>query len=112
MKKIFYKAFNTFIVMALLLAAVLPAQAQFTNSVLETGGLYTALAKDANNNLYVTRAQGGTSGQFYEVVEYIGGGGSPVTIYQGLTHEAGDYPWGLAVASNGDVYVSTDFSAN
>jgi gliding motility-associated-like protein len=78
---------------------------------LETGGLYTALAKDNSGNLYVTRVQAGTSGASYEVVKYTNGTGTPVSIYSPLTHELGDYPWGLAVAGNGDVYIATDFTS-
>jgi streptogramin lyase len=112
MKKLFTKV-NCFIIVALLsLVTSISANAQviFKGTNLETGGLYTALAKDASNNLYVTRVQTGTSGATYQVVKYTGGTGTPVSIYSGLTHELDDFPWGLVVSSTGDVYLSTDFT--
>ncbi|MDN3583363.1 MBG domain-containing protein [Mucilaginibacter flavus] len=112
MKKTLKKGLYIAVVIFLFLGAAFPAFASLTGTNLESGGLYTALAKDANNNLYVTRVQAGTGGATYEVVKYINGTGAPVSIYNGLTHELGDYPWGLAVTSTGDVYVSTDFTSN
>ncbi len=89
----------------------LAASAQYSGVNLETGGLYTAMAKDAANNLYVTRVKPGTSGATYEVEKYTNGSGTPVVIRANLTHEAEDFPWGLAVTSTGDVFISTDFTA-
>jgi hypothetical protein len=42
---------------------------------------------------------------------YAGGTGTPTIVYSGLTHEIGDYPWGLAVTTNGNVFISTDFTS-
>ncbi len=92
------------------IGAALPAHAQFSGVPIESGGLYTALTRDLNNNLYVTRVTPGTSGATYEVEKYTNGAGTPAVIYTGLTHETGDYPWGLAVTSTGNVYISTDFT--
>jgi hypothetical protein len=86
------------------------AFAQYTKVNLETGGLYSALTKDANNNVYVTRKASG--GATYEVVKYTNGTGTAAVIYSGLTHTLQELPWGLVVASNGDVFISTDFTAN
>jgi gliding motility-associated-like protein len=99
-------------VLILILGITLPAFAQFSRTNLETGGLYTALAKDGNNNLYVTRVQPGTFGARYEVEKYTNGSGTPAVIYTGLTHAIGNYPWGLAVTSTGNVYISADFTSN
>ncbi|MBB3058764.1 cadherin-like beta sandwich domain-containing protein, partial [Mucilaginibacter gotjawali] len=111
MKKLFTKGFYVLPAIIFFLCAALSAKAQYSGTNLETGGLYTALAKDGSNNLYVTRVTSGTGGALYEVDKYTGGTGTPVSIYSGLTHETGDYPWGLAVTSTGNVFISTDFTA-
>jgi len=110
MKKLTSKGFYIFSVIILFTWAALPARAQFSGVPIESGGLYTALTRDINNNLYVTRVTPGTTGATYEVEKYINGTGTPAVIYTGLTHELGDYPWGLAVTSTGNVYISTDFT--
>ncbi|TWI96385.1 NHL repeat-containing protein, partial [Mucilaginibacter frigoritolerans] len=112
MKNFFTKSFYVIATIVLFIGAALPVRAQLTGTNLETSGLYTAIAKDASNNIYITRVQPGTSGANYEVEKYTNGTGSPTVIYTGLTHEIGDYPWGLVVTSAGDVYVSTDFTSN
>lgn len=94
----------------LFLSVSFSAVAQYTKVNLETGGLYSALTKDANNNVYVTRKASG--GATYEVVKYTNGTGTATVIYSGLTHTLQDLPWGLVVASNGDVFISTDFTAD
>lgn len=109
MKKIFTKGLFTVSAIILFLTLTLPSLAQYTKSTLESGGQYTAIAKDASGNVYVTRLAAG--GGSYQVVKYTNGTGIPVTLISGLTFEIEDYPWGLAVASNGDVYISTDFSS-
>jgi gliding motility-associated-like protein len=114
MKKIFTKGFYLVSVIILLIGATLSVHAGpapgFSNTTVETGGLYTALAKDASGNIYVTRVTAGTSGATYEVDKYTNGTGSPVAIITGLTHQIGDYPFGLAVDSHGNVFVATDFT--
>ncbi|MEO6977672.1 MAG: cadherin-like beta sandwich domain-containing protein, partial [Mucilaginibacter sp.] len=116
MNKIFTKAFYAVAVIAFFLTVALPASAQipFNNTTVETGGLYSALAKDASNNIYVIRVTYGSGGTSGEVVKYTGA--TATVIYTGLhegddTGPGGDLPWGLAVTSNGDVYVSADFAA-
>ncbi len=76
-----------------------------------TNGLFTALAKDNSNNLYVTLVTPGNPAA-YQVVKYPSGSSTGAVIYSGLTHKVDEFPWGLAVTSTGDVYVSTDFTAN
>ena len=112
MKKFTSKGFYIFSVIILFAWAALPARAQFTGVPIESGGLYTALTRDLNNNLYITRVTPGTAGATYEVERYANGTGSPFVVYTGLTHEIGDYPWGLAVTGNGNVYISTDFTSS
>jgi hypothetical protein len=75
-----------------------------TFTTVESGRYYTAMAKDAANNIYVTRYDAGTDR--YQVVKYINGAGSPQVIYNGLQYGDPDYAWGLAVTSNGDVYIA------
>ncbi|WP_295794209.1 cadherin-like beta sandwich domain-containing protein [Mucilaginibacter sp.] len=116
MNKILTRVFYAFAVITFF-AVVLPADAQvtFSNTAVETGGLYSALAKDASNNVYVIRVTAGSGGTSGEVVKYTGT--TPTIIYTGLhegddTGPGGDLPWGLAVTSSGDVYVSTDFASS
>ncbi len=86
-----------------------PATAQDTRNSIATGVWASAVARDGSGNIYVIENPGfGTSA---EVLKYTGGKGAPTTIYtadlddnQGL---ADDYAFGLAVTSNGDVYLST-----
>jgi gliding motility-associated-like protein len=111
MKTSVTKGYYLLSVIILFLFAALPASAQYSGTDLETGGLYTALAKDVNNNLYVTRVEAGTSGGIYEVEKYTNGAGTPAFVYGGLTHQIGDYPWGLAVDGSGNIYISTDFTS-
>ncbi len=114
MKKIFTRCSYVAALLVLFLGTALQlhAQAQFSRTNLETGGLYTALAKDTAGNIYVTRVQSGTGGATYEVVKYGKGAGTPVSIYSPLTHETSDYPWGLVVSKNGNtIYISTDFTS-
>ncbi len=90
--------------MFILLLASNGVYAQYTATNLETGNQNVALAKDANGNIYTTRFQ---SAGLYKVVKYTNGTGSPTDIYTGLPVVLLDYPLGLAVAGNGDVYVSS-----
>jgi len=114
MKKFFTKSGIVLSAILFFLSLAIPALAQYNETTLEQNGLYSALAKDAANNIYVTRVKSGTNGQTYEVVKYTNPltnpGATPVVVYTGLTHGTQEFPWGLAVASNGDVYISTDFT--
>jgi len=112
MKKVVTKGFYVSCGIILFLCAWLPVSAQYSGTNLETGRLYTAITKDASNNLYVMRVEAGTGGATYQIVKYTNATGTPVSIFNGLTHQIGDYPWGLAVAANGDIYVTKDFTTN
>jgi len=112
MKKLVTKGFYIVGIIILFMGASLPACAQYANTTFETGGLYTAVAKDGNNNLYVTDVQPETGGTRYQVEKFTNGTGTPSVIYKNLTHEIGDFPWGLAVTSTGNVFITTDFTSN
>ena len=111
MKKLFTKGFYILSVIILFVGVAMPARAQYSSTVVENNGLYSAMAKDNANNIYIIKHSSPTAG---EVVKYTGG--TPAVIFTGLsegddTGPGGDLPWGLAVASNGDVYLTTDFTA-
>ncbi|MBL1407548.1 MBG domain-containing protein [Sphingobacterium faecale] len=74
-----------------------------------TGGLYSALTKDADGNIYVLRA---VSSNSYELVRYTNGQGQPRVLYSGLSYTAGAFPWGLAVGTDGSIYLSTAHTDN
>ena len=78
----------------------------YTASVFLNGGLfYTSLAFDASNNLYVVQTDN-TSLSHYTVRRYPAGSTSGTELFNDLNDDATDnYPHGLAVASNGDIYV-------
>ncbi|RFM32144.1 Ig-like domain-containing protein [Chitinophaga silvisoli] len=100
-------------VLLLIIVAVitfLSGKAQAVLSTVETGGVYTATARDAANNVYATKLNSTTNK--YDVVKFTGGTGTPTVIYSGLSHGTaiqGDNPWGLAVNSTGDVFVLNSF---
>ncbi|MCF3107535.1 hypothetical protein LL912_01965 [Niabella sp. CC-SYL272] len=85
----------------LLMPLCLTAQVVTT---IEQGAFYTALAMDRSGNVYVTRHN--LAVDRYEVVKYIKGTGIPQVLYSGLQYNSVDYPWGLAIAGNGDVYIA------
>ncbi len=102
------KRYTKFILIALLLISSSFSYAQYTVSNLETGKQNTALARDASGNIYTTRFQ--AAGK-YEIVKYTNGTGIPTVIYQNIIGDATDLPYGLAIASNGDVYFSAEMSS-
>ncbi|TDQ73713.1 MBG domain-containing protein [Sphingobacterium yanglingense] len=110
MKKYIYHSLVLLSICILGLFCGQPACAQSYNAQnIATGGLYTALTKDTNGNIYLIRAVSSTN---YELVKYTNGQGQPTVLYSGLSHEAGSYPWGLAVATNGQIFVSTSIGEN
>jgi len=91
----------------LLLAGLLfgfAAMAQYTSTTINSGTSQCALAKDAAGNIYAVRAVSGA----YTVVKYTNGAGAPAVLNATVTLSATpiEYPWGLAVNSLGDVYVT------
>ncbi|WP_157097943.1 hypothetical protein [Niabella ginsenosidivorans] len=93
----------TFVFFVLLICLCSNLSAQ-TVTTIATGGYYTALAYDGAGNLYTTRYDAGSDR--YQVVKYVNGTGFPQVLLEGLQYDAFDYPWGLAVTGNGDVYVA------
>ncbi|HEY8919215.1 MAG TPA: hypothetical protein VIM87_22385, partial [Chitinophaga sp.] len=80
------------------------ATAQYTSTTINSGTSQCALAKDIAGNIYAVRENGSK----YTVVKYVNGAGSPVILNPALQLDANaiEYPWGLAVNSLGDVYVT------
>src|SRR5687767_8539336 len=84
------------------------SRAQYTATPFETGNQYTALTKDNSNNVYGVRLNHTTNKG--EVVKFAAGSTTPTVIYNNLVFEGGlaqIYPWGIAVNSNGDVFVTS-----
>lgn len=84
------------------------SHAQYTATAFETGNQYTALTKDNSNNVYGVRLNFTTNKA--EVVKFAAGSTTPTVIYNNLVFEAGlaqIYPWGIAVNTAGDVFVTS-----
>lgn len=101
------KLYTKIVFIAFLILSSTLSYAQYTASNLETGNQNVALAKDAIGNIYTTRFQ---AAGLYKVVKYTNGTGTPTDIYTGLVADGGDFPLGLAIAGNGDIYIATSFS--
>lgn len=101
------KLYTKIVFIAFLILCSTLSYAQYTASNLETGNQNVALAKDASGNIYTTRFQ---SAGLYKVVKYTNGAGTPTDVYTGLVADGGDFPLGLAIAGNGDIYIATSFS--
>ena len=106
MNKNFTQGFLLLFAVIFFSGVAIRSQAQTFRTV-EVGNFYTSLTCDASNNIYVSRYNPGPDR--YEVVRYKKGTGTPVVILSGLLHgtTTPDYPLGLVVASNGDVYVAS-----
>ncbi|HTN37318.1 MAG TPA: T9SS type A sorting domain-containing protein [Arachidicoccus sp.] len=89
----------------LLLLLLLPF-AGFTQTfrTVESGGYITAMTKDNLGNIYTTRYNSVSAK--YDIVRYNQGATSSAVIYTGLNGAGFDYPYGLAVDSEGNVFVS------
>lgn len=80
--------------------------AQYTVTQLETGGYYSGVACDKDDNIYVVRRN--TSNK-YEVAKYTNGAGAPTVIYSDLTYNPSaptTRPWGITVNNLGEVFVT------
>ncbi|MBC9929208.1 Ig-like domain-containing protein [Chitinophaga qingshengii] len=92
-----------------LLLTALPAAAQFTESSFYSITGATALTRDRNNNIYMVSYN--DSGQKFLVWKYPGGNANMATIiYVSPQRQLSGYdlyPWGLAVNSTGDVFVTS-----
>ncbi|GAA4305765.1 Ig-like domain-containing protein [Compostibacter hankyongensis] len=79
--------------------------AQYTPAVISTGGTYTAVATDRQDRAYVVAYNAGSDK--YEVDLYPAGStGGHSAIYSDLANPGVDFPWGIAVNSHGDIYVT------
>jgi hypothetical protein len=107
--KIFLFKRTGFILLFLgLILCTMQSNAQYTATTLENPSQYTALTKDNSNNIYGVRLNYSTGKG--EVVKYTNGTGTPTVIYNNLVYQAGTaqiYPWGIAVNSAGDVFVTS-----
>jgi gliding motility-associated-like protein len=114
MKNFFTKAIYFIAVVILFVGVSLPALAQHTAAILESGNNASAIAKDGSGNIYVLRIKSGSgtigNGATAEIVKYVGGIGPAINIASNIPDEdqAGDWATGMAVASNGDIYYITD----
>lgn len=109
MKRIFTHFIRTVFLLLFFVTTVFAQN--YKASVVATNGPFSALTKDTDGNIYAIKA---TSATQAAVVKYAKGETTEEVIYSELTRDGITYPWGLAVASNGDIYVSTSFdqSAN
>ncbi|WP_207510395.1 Ig-like domain-containing protein [Longitalea luteola] len=87
-----------------LLFCTLQSRAQYSATNLETGNYCYGVARDNGNNVFVTRYN--ASQNYYEVVKYTNGTGTPAVIYTFSTNGP-SIPYGLTVNANGDVFVKT-----
>lgn len=70
---------------------------------------HTAVTRDAAGNIYLVRP--GAVAYSYEVMKFNNGTGTGTVIYAGLSSDGStDYPYGVTVTSNGDVYVVDAFT--
>ncbi|SEL60939.1 gliding motility-associated C-terminal domain-containing protein [Chitinophaga rupis] len=100
----------------LLLAGLLfgfAATAQYTSTTINSGVSQCALAKDIAGNIYAVRTDPNDATK-YTVVKYVNGAGAPVRLNASLQLVTSgiEYPWGLAVNSLGDVYVTNPEGAD
>ncbi|MFN0255278.1 T9SS type A sorting domain-containing protein [Pedobacter ureilyticus] len=103
------KRYTKIILIAFLIFTCNWCYAQYNVTTLETGLQNAALTKDGNGNVYTTRAK---TGGGYEIAKYTNGSGTATVIYSNIVGDGTDLPFGLAVASNGDVYFSSDFNGS
>ncbi|GEM_PF-906685 len=107
MKKMFTSFIQIKTIFFLIIFSLVVANAQtYTKTILTSGGPFSALTKDNSGNIYVIKATSTTTASVYK---YANGASTGTVIYSGLTRDGFTYPWGLAVSSNGTVYVSTSF---
>ena len=111
MKRCYSKRLSLLLLFFAGLSASFQSVAQYTPSVIETGGTYTAVATDKQDAVYVV-AYNSTSGM-YEVHRYADGStGTYFTVYAALAGAGVDHSWGIAVNSHGDVYITNPNTTN
>ncbi|RBL89745.1 T9SS type B sorting domain-containing protein [Chitinophaga flava] len=109
MKKFYTRSIRLFLFTCITMLCSLHGIAQYTLTQLESGGSYTAVAKDNSNNIYTTRFNPTT--QLYDLVRFAGGAGTGTVIYSGLSRNSPVFPWGIAVNSIGDIFVLNSFAS-
>ena len=114
MKNIFTKIYPALVSLLIVISAALPANAQDTKNDLVDNVGASAMCRDAAGNVYVIRGVSAfvdeTQGTD-ELVEYPIAGGSPVVLNSNVGLNQGTQggftsPTGLAIASNGDIYMT------
>ena len=107
MKKLFtsYNVLKSIIFLLFFCLVCVDAQT-YTKTILNSGGPYSALTRDKVGNIYVIKATSETTASVYK---YASGDSKVTEIYTGLTRDGITYPWGLAISTSGNVYVSTSF---
>ncbi|KAA2238900.1 T9SS type B sorting domain-containing protein [Chitinophaga agrisoli] len=105
MKHTFTKSLNILLLMITCLLAGVDVYGQaYTVTSLQTGGRYRALTRDNAGNIFMVRENAANSA--YEVVKLPPDGSGAGTPLYSPTAAADQYPWGLAVNDNGDVFVT------
>jgi len=114
MKNTFTKVISKLLLILCFLFTGYHGFAQYTATQLEANGPYTAMAKDLSNNIFEVRYN--ATNDNYDVVKYINGNPAITSvIYSGLAYQtalAFVYPWGIAVNSLGDVFVTSASSGD
>ncbi|WP_160717087.1 Ig-like domain-containing protein [Chitinophaga solisilvae] len=84
----------------------LTAAMGFSATTLATGRGFTALATDAADNLYMNEATG--SVLTAQVVKYTDPTQTGQMIYNQLTYDVNNHPWGLVVMPNGNIFAHSN----
>jgi large repetitive protein len=113
MSETFTKCISRLLLVLFFILAGHTGFAQYIKSTLETGYYYTGVARDESGNLYALRLNTSAAPSYkYDVVKYFGATTSTQVLYSGLELESGVAPYGIAVNSLGDVYVTSNSTAN
>ncbi|QHS59819.1 Ig-like domain-containing protein [Chitinophaga agri] len=108
MSDTFTKCINRLLLVLFFIVSGVTGYAQYNKSALETGYYYTGIARNQNGDLFAVRSN--ASGK-YDVVKYAGGAGAGNIIYQNIDVDPPTAPYGIAVNSGGDVFVTSMNSA-
>ncbi|MBW8684592.1 Ig-like domain-containing protein [Chitinophaga rhizophila] len=106
MSKTFTKCISRLLLVLFFILAGHTGFAQYNKSVLETGYYYTGLARNGSGDLFAIRYNN-VAGK-YRVVRYVGLTGSRQEIPTDLESDNTSYPYGIAVNSRGDIFVTSN----